>query len=547
MNKYICSALLICVCCLFGNNNLNAQNLSTEEVDVIKNFDARLADSERFRLNPQLPPPDSSLEKLNYSVLSHILNMDYPAPRIKPLAFRTDDLGKVYNGYLKAGAGYPLSLLLDGAYHAVPNENSELGFFLKHHSTNNDNNFSNQRFSYSKADLTGRVFLDQGLAIGGKLGYTLDEVAFYGYNALNETRDSSNLLVFDRESVRQRFSVFDVETSVSNGEQTIGDLSYEAKIGAYFMQDYFASRENGLKLDLNAKKWFNETDPLALSLVIDLSNFKDTATQKLNNFYLRPSYTLHKEGFRVKVGANIASSNDLFFFYPDIEVSAGIAGSLLHVFAGAEGNLEKNNFRNLTDYNPFLISDPILRNTDYYHFFGGVKGTLEGINYLARVGYKKAKDLALFQATPDSIPKFEVLYDNVNIFSLHASLSGEVANNLSLTGTLDQHIYTPENQEKAWLLPAFTLQIGARYLMLDEKLAIKASLFTENGIPYLNSEGVTERLNALFDLSLGADYTFAENLGGFVKLNNLANNKRQRWTNYPVLGWNVLAGLSARF
>ena len=547
MNRYHSFPFICILICLIYGYPMAAQNLSTEEVDVIKNFDAHLADSERFRLNPQLPPPDSSLEKLNYNVLSHILNLNYPAPRIKPLAFRTEDLGEIYNGYLKAGAGYPYTLFLDGAYSAVPNDQIQMGLFLKHHSTNNDKNLSNQRFNYTGAELNGKVFLDQGLALGGKLAYTLDEVAYYGYHALNEGRDSTDLLIFDSESVRQRFSVFDMEATLANSEQTIADLNYEASVSAYFMQDRFASRENGFQLALNAKKWFNQSDPLAVALVMNLSNFKDTATQKLNNFYIKPSYTLHKASFRIKLGANIASSNDLFYFFPDIEVSAAILGQMVHIFAGAEGDLRKNNFRSLTDYNPFLISNPELRNTNYYHFFGGVKGSVEGIHYLARVGYKKAKDLALFQATPDSIPKFEVLYDDVNIISLHAALSGEVANNLSLTATLDQHIYTPENQEKAWLLPAFTLQIGARYLVLDKKLALKASLFAENGIPYLNSEGLTKRLNALFDLSVGADYSIAENLGAFVSINNLANNQRQRWTNYPVLGWNILAGINTRF
>ena len=37
---------------------LNAQNpdLPSEQVDIIKNFEARLGDSERYRLDPELPP-----------------------------------------------------------------------------------------------------------------------------------------------------------------------------------------------------------------------------------------------------------------------------------------------------------------------------------------------------------------------------------------------------------------------------------------------------------------------------------------------------------
>lgn len=524
----------------------SAQNLQTEEVDVVKNFEARLAESERFRLNPSLPPLDTLSQNLSYQIQPRSLNLSYPPPTIKPLAFRSDAGTKIYNGFVKAGAGYPLSLFLDGAYDYFDGDKAALGISLRHHAANNDKNIANQRFSYSKGLIDGKIHLDNGMAVNGKLGYTRDEVSFYGYNALNEFRDSSNLFDFDKEAVKQRFSIIDLGATVSNGELIIGDLNYEAKLDAYFFQDNYSSKENGMLLDLNAQKWFKENE-LQLGLIADLTNFRDTSVQNLNNFSFSPSFTIHGDNYRVKLGARATSSKDIFSFFPQIEASAGILGNLLHVFAGAEGNLDKNNFRKLTDYNPFLISTPILKNTKYYNFYGGLKGTLEGLNYQAKVAYKMASDLVLFLPNQDSIPRFDVLYDNVNIINLNAAINGHLMDNLSITASLNQNVYRAETQEKAWLLPAFTLQIGAEYRMLEEKLALRASLFTENGIPFLNSAGETERLNALFDISTGANYRIAENLEAFVQLSNIANNRRQRWTNYPVFGMNALAGLSARF
>jgi hypothetical protein len=40
---------------------------------------------------------------------------------------------------------------------------------------------------------------------------------------------------------------------------------------------------------------------------------------------------------------------------------------------------------------------------------------------------------------------------------------------------------------------------------------------------------------------------FHKNFGAFVDLNNLANNKRERWYLYPQFGLNILAGITARF
>ncbi|MDP4819426.1 MAG: hypothetical protein NWR67_00350 [Saprospiraceae bacterium] len=543
IDKLSAALLPFVFCCNF----LSAQNLATEQVDVIKNFDARLADSERFRLNPKLPPLDSSSKRMDYLIQSRVPSIAYPAPRIKPLAYATDQQAKQYAGFLQAGAGYPLSLYLDGGYQLSTTDKSDVGIAIRHHAANNDSRLANQRFQYSQGSLNGKLFLDQGIAVKGGATYTRDEVHFYGYHDQNQDRDSSNLLAFDREAVRQRFSVLDLHAGVSNGEQTIGDLNYDVNLDGYFMRDNYASSENNFTLDVRAKKWIQKKNPLELQLVADLTRFRDTTTQKLNNFYFSPSYTLHTDALRVKLGARVASSADQFFFFPAVEASLGLVGNVVHLFAGAEGNLVQNNFRSLSDYNPFLVSNPELRNTSYYHFYAGAKGAFSGLDYHAQLGYKATTDLALFQPNHDTIPRFLALYDNVNIIQLSVGLSGQIFDNLSLHGTLNQQVYRPENQEKAWLLPTFSLQVGAVYRMLDDKLSLRANLFAENGLPYLDAEGQAQRLNALFDISAGAEYQFAENIGLFLNVNNLANNRRQRWTGYPVFGVNALGGIRARF
>ena len=85
------------------------------------------------------------------------------------------------------------------------------------------------------------------------------------------------------------------------------------------------------------------------------------------------------------------------------------------------------------------------------------------------------------------------------------------------------------------------------YTTLEDQLQVKAELFFENGVPFINSAGEADRLNSLFDISLGAEYFFTDNIGGFLQINNLANNRRERWQGYPTFGLNVLAGVSARF
>ena len=532
--------------CFVAQQHLLAQDLPTEQVDVIKSFDARLLDAERLNVSPKLPALDTATKAQSYRVNARTLNVEYLPPKIRPLAMRGDALQDSYNGYTRVGAGFPRTFYIDGSYNIVTEENMDLGLSLFHHSTKS-NNVENQRFSFSNVLANGTYYFDQGFAVKGKLGYTVDNIFYYGYNETNEELGTN--FSFDKADVKQSFTIFDAQASIFNGERTIADFNYDAGFDFYFMEDNFASRETGFALNFKGTKWFNEKHPLTVELITDFTSYRDTAKQTLNNFFLKPSYTFHSDAFTAKVGANIASHEDEFSLFPDVELSAQIAGNILGAFVGAEGSLKKNNLRNLADFSPFLETRLDLRNTLFYHYYGGVKGNFQGIDYRAQAGYKTTENLALFQLNGnDSIPRFNVLYDTATIITLKASVVAPLFEGFELTGTLTQNFYTLDNQEKPWHLPALTLNVGASYKALEDKnLTLRGEFFLENGVPFLNDDGQAENLNALFDVSVGAEYAVSESFGLFGQINNLANNKRQRWRRYPVLGINFLAGITAKF
>ena len=286
-----------------------------------------------------------------------------------------------------------------------------------------------------------------------------------------------------------------------------------------------------------------------ISLRTDFSNFRDTAKQTLNNFYLEPNYTFHGDAFQVKIGGNLVSSDDDFFFFPNIEASANIVEGVLTAYVGADGSLTKHNFRNLADYNPYIFTRFLVRNSKWTEYYGGVKGTIAGINYEAQLGYKNVDNLALFQLgnALDSIPRFDVLYDTANIFTIQGTVIVPLFEGLEITGSVAQNVFSLDREEKPWHLPSFTVNAGARYTTPDRQFSLKADFFLENGVPFRNTAGEAENLNALFDLSIMGEYYFTDNIGAWIQLNNLAANQRQRWFRYPTLGLNAMVGVSAKF
>lgn len=526
--------------------NLVAQGgLQTGEVDIIKQFNARLADADRFLFAPQLPPLDTFAKKQTYAIANRPLNVQYLPPRILPKTLQNEPKDPIYNGYARLGAGFPKALLVEGAYDLVNKEGLDVGFDLRHLSMNNESKVENQRFSDNDFGLHAGFHSDQGFSVSGNLNYSRDFLYFYGYTDLDD--DFASELTYDAEDVKQRFSLFSGNVKLYNNQRTAGGIDYSASLDFYTMEDLYASREGGIDLVLKGTKWFEDRHPLTIQLETDFSGYRDSTKQSLNNFFLTPSYSYHGDRFRVKLGLNLANFDDEFSFYPILEASLNVVDNLVTAFAGTEGGLQKNNFRALTEYNPFLTSRPKLKNTFYSHYYGGIKGEYRGVQYRAQVGYKDVKNLALFLTNGDSIPRFNVLYDTGGIFSITAELRTQLIEGLELNGRFTQNFFSLDREEKPWHLPSLTLNVGAAYSGIIDNLTFKSELFFQNGVPTLAFDGKPKNLNTLLDLNLGADYQFSDNIGAFVQVNNVLNNRYQRWQHYPMIGLTAIAGLTARF
>ncbi len=517
-------------------------DLPSEEIEVIKDFEAALEESFKINVKPELPPVDTTSKNLLYDVPSKTINVDYLPPKIRPIAMKRDPVADTYKGFLKLGYGIPSSPYGEVSYHSTDPKKYEAGAHFKHHSAN-FKDLENQRFSKSEIGLDGTYFHDLGFAINGDIGYNIDEVYFYGYNHDEQS--------YTREEIKQKFNTFNLDLKFFNGESTQGDINYYAKAGIVNINDNYAVSETSLDIDLGVTKWFNETHPLTVKIITDFTSFDTTEKQKLNNFYFQPSFTYHADIFKVKIGGNLTSFKDKFTFYPDIEATVNVIGNQLAAFAGWEGDVYKNNFKNITDYNPFVVSRFGIQNTGYNNFYGGVRGNVKILDYEVQAGLKKADDLALFLRNTmgqgvDTL-RFNVLYDTVDVAYLKGTLNASPIKGLEVILSVGQNVYSLTSQEKAWGLPSLEVNLAAVLKTMEDKLRIKGELFVENGVPYINPEGLADNLNGLFDLSFGAHFQATKNFGIFFDLNNIANNKRQRWEGYPTYGINIIGGITARF
>lgn len=513
-----------------------------EKVDIIKDFEAFLLESNKIEVTPTLPPLDTTTKVQTYNVPPRPLTLTYPAPKLRPIGYKTAKQEDPYNGFAKLGVGIPLGLWAEGGYYFGESEKFDGKAWFRHFNQNNDNKLENQRYNNNEALVNGNYYFDNGIAIEGNLGYAKNRFHYYGYD-----HDS---LSYDDEVTKQYFQTIEIGGRVYNGIRNEMDINYFVAPKYYRLTDNYSNRETGFLVDVGATKWFGEKHPLTMIIRVDQTTFKDNEKTSLNNLYYKPSFTYHHNLFYARVGLNIASNRDVYSLFPDVEAGLRIFGDGLQMFAGATGDLRKNTYRSMSKYSPFMdIREAELKNTKYNRYYGGLKGELGWLKYHGEVAYENAQNLALYQTfyNPLDITRFQVIYDTVNIFNIQANAQMKIFKDMTLSGTFSTSVYTPENESFAWGLPVLESNIQAEYAMFKQKLRLKASVFFADDIPYLDRNGGLDRGDFLYDLSVAATYQITEKINLFADFNNLLNNRRERWIDYPTLGTNLFAGVQMKF
>ncbi len=543
-------SLLAVLLLTFGAQHLMfaQKELPTENVEIVKDFDARLLESNKINVSPVLPLLDTTTQRQNYTVPPRPLSVTYDAPKLRPIGLKTVKVEDAYNGYAKLGGGVPSSVYGEAGYYYRSGDKFDGKVWFRHHNQSAAHSIENQKFFNNDALISANIYLPKNLAVEGKIGYQYNRVHYYGYD-----HDS---VQYSDERTRQDFRTLDVGARLYNSERTTGDINFSVAPSLYVLHDFYSDQETGFNLNLTASKWFAEKHPLSLTIRTDMTNFNDTVTQRLNNIYLQPSFTYHADFFKVKVGANFASNRDVFSIFPDVEVTLRVFGDGIQLFGGVSGDLRKNTYRSISQYNPFIsIRGTKLRNTRYDNYYGGIKGDLGWLSYTAQAMYAKASDLALYQTVfvgqgldKPSITKFRVLYDTVRITNLQGTIKLVPFPALTISGTLSQNIFfDPAHQAQVWGLPTTEGNFSALYSILEGKANLRGSVHIADGIWFKDPEGIAREGNVLADLSVGGSYYFTKNIGAFLDVNNILNNRRERWYQYPTFGTNFLVGITARF
>lgn len=518
-------------------------SLRTEQFDVIKTFKPTLVEIIKIASNPNPEIPEITVPKLAYTLPEIKLNVSPTIYTIKPLSMGTALLPKLKNNYFKLGYGNYNAPIFEAYVSTVRNKKNQAGVYYKHYSANPTNN-NYRSFSDNELKLWAKHFVTKGM-LSANVDYNRNVIHYYGFDPES--------LKLPKKDIRRQYGAFDLGVGYTNVIKDTSKLKYQVGAKYYNFKDNNDVSENDFKLNADFSKRING-NPLQVFIGVNTNNTEKN-TIKYNRVFvdLNPTYTLNF-GNRayIKLGFNTTLFNDSngskFFPYFNGEVAYQIIPKAITIYGGLTGNYQRNTYRGLVNENPF-ISNWELRNTNNrVEVFVGLRGEISPqTSFMLQYSRASVQNL-LFYGFDSTTYGQTTIYDTTNsgLSMIKAELNHEFADKFHFNFKMNYFAYDLDI-EKPFGRPTFTTRTALMY-NVSNKFIIRGDIYTMNSRTGVWLPANTQqKFDGLVDVNLGIDYRYSKTIGLFLNVNNITNNNYQRWYNYPVLGLNVLGGISVTF
>lgn len=551
--------------------NRTKDTIDSQTVNVIKPYTPTISDAFKIKDIPSIDDANTIKKKeVRYNIFSIPVASTFTPAKGK--AAKVDKAApiKLYDNYASLGVGTFTTVLGEVYLNHELDNGENVGGYFSHHSSEGgiedvllDNNFSktNLNANYSKklSDFSWKV--DLGAELQNYNWYGLPQ-QFFGQTEAD---------IIDPEI---KYNSFYVGGKLKFDDAVIND-------GSVRFRRFGDNRDSGenrfvAKVDFDVPIYGEEINT---EIKVDYiggefdRNFVTTESIEYGNVFVSfsPSYQIIQDDLTVDFGAKFVYLNDRefndnkFFIYPNIEASYRLVDDILISYAGVKGDLIQNSYFDFASQNSFVSPTLLITPTDQrYKAFIGLKGKLSNsVSYNIKGNYYAEDSKALFRANEAQTfateayqfgNSFNVVYDNVDTFSVAGELNIDVNRNFKLGIKGEYFTYSTDNEAEAWNLPDVTGSIFLDY-QISKKWFMGGSVFFVGERrdqlslvgTLIDTSPITVTLDSYFDANAHLGYKVTDQLSVFAKANNIANQDYERWLNFPVQSIQFLAGATYQF
>jgi len=546
MNRYIFYPLATIVFCLFATSGF-AQRDSTKRttIDITSSYKPVLRNAVKINFSASQLIADTSKTVAPYNVPAQNLFYSYQPISLKPLALQQDT--NLYLGdrnFIKAGFGNFSTPYVSAGFSFGDGKTSLVNLYGDYISSKGKIKY--QDFTEFNVKAKGSYFMAKN-EVYGSAGISSRDNYLYGYD--------HSLHNYSKDSLRQQFTDVNLMAGIKNTVKGDYGISYDPTVTVDIFSNKNKVSESSLIVNAPVKKTFGENFALDVTAKADITSYtsKDLASNvKVNNnvVQIAPSLVYASPKFTINGGIIPTWDNGKFEWLPNIYAEAQIQQNVFKFQAGWVGRYTKNTYHNLTDINPYLLTLAGQTNTKEIEYYGGIKATVgKHFNFNAKAAWVTFNNLPFFiNDTTANGKGFKISNEaKVNDLRIHADISYINQDKFTLTGGLTLNGYTGmQSNAKAWNTLPVEVTGSLRWWAFKQVL-LKSDFYAFAGSNYLAAGNNAYRFTGGTDLSAGAEFKINKMFSAWFDVNNILNNKYQRWHNYEVYGLNFLGGVRVTF
>ena len=572
--QYTISVVLLIAGFQFSAAQKKGETIGSEVVNVVKPYTPTISDAFKVKETPSLDDDETmQKEDIKYNIFSFPVASTFAPAKGRAAGVDKTERETLFKNYLTLGIGNYGNAQAELFIVEEVGESGYFGGMLRHSSTQGgvEDVVLDDKFMNTSLDLT----------------YGLKQNTFSWTTDAGYQHQIYNWYGIDQEHFQSpTFSFNDIDPQHTFHNAYIGSkISFhdsffkEASVKASHFWDSYDSAENRFVVKPSFDFDIAATN-IRANFIVDYvggtfeKNYLGTAPASYGyaNFGVHPSFTIVRNDWSIDLGAaafysmDVENSDGDVFVYPQVKASLNVVGDLMIFYAGAEGTLEQNSYKEFADQNPFISPYVSIAPTDrQYDVFAGLKGKLaNSVSYNLKASYMNEQNRALFKNNPFPTTRnaiyegyeygnsFGIVYDQMTTLSFYGELKADFSKTVAfgINGTFAS--YNTDLQAEAWNLPELRVSSSLDVNITKKWYAGANVFFVGERSDYLdlaliagNSRIV--KLDPYFDANLHVGYQHNERFSGFLKFNNIANQAYEKWINYPVQQFQVMLGANYKF
>ena len=536
-----------------------------EEVTIEGTYRPKVNKVDKIVLQPETPEQKFEMP----STETHLMDIDRRFPldleklSAQSYSGKNARMPEATKNFLLAGFGTRISPVFLYKHNSNLTKNLGLGVGIKHYSTWLDlKEYAPSSFMNNALEIGLTSSKYKNVQLGGNVYYKNDMVHY-------------------REGAKQVYNTIGGHFGVVPTTTRTGEVSHELGLDYHYTFDntyageHFVGAEYGLGYTQNW--WGDKAHPQKIGLDLGFqwehfaSNHEVLLLPVINQWSLylikvNPFFEMGDEFYKLHLGVRLDGVNrvqnkDQFLAVrPDVSGSLYVLNKKLEFYAGMNGGRKLTTYSDLITENPFVGNEfAVLAQNVKLGFDGGVRTNIgEVVDLHLGVRYRHTDNDPFFVSTRDQAYLYDVVYDETQLTSVLADLRVKLRGGLSTDLGFVYNNYQMTNEDCPWYRPKMEGKLKLTY-DVNDKLAFNTTFLYQGGRyakdwnngPYWMSKYPPQydvvKLKDVYDLSLGADYCFNDQLSVFAKLDNVLNQKYQLYYGYPVEGIQFFAGLKMRF